>query len=319
MTDTLRKTPPPVAAAAGGGPPRRRERRRRSAATRMGRVGWLFVAPAAVYVGVFHLFPVLFGLVLSFTDYSPISRAAPDFLGLENYRAIFTDPQFLNALVVTGSYVLMVLPPLVIGALMLALLINRPFPGVGLVRAGLYIPNIISLTAVSLIWLWMYSQAGFFNQVLNSFGLPDQAWLLDPQSSLPAAAAMRIWTALGSNMVLLLAGLQTVSKELYEAARVDGAGRWAQFVHVTLPGLRPMLTFVIAMDIIWISQGFAEIFVLTRGGPLESTTTVNYLIWTEAFQYNQMGSASAMAFVLFAFIMAFALVTVRGIAGRGRT
>src|SRR5690606_17581465 len=190
----------------------------------------------------------------------------------ENYVAIFSDSDFLNALGVTGSYLLMVLPPLVVGALLLAMLINRPFPGVGLVRAGLYIPNIISLTAVSLIWLWMYSQSGFFNQVLESVGLPEQAWLLGEQSALPAAAVMRIWTALGSNMVLLLAGLQTVPKELYEAARMDGAGRWAQFVHVTLPALRPMLTFVVAMDIIAISQGFAEIFVLTKGGPLGSTT-----------------------------------------------
>lgn len=316
MTDTMTEKLPPAAPIAGGSPPQQK-RRRRSQASRLGRVGWLFVAPAAVYVGVFHLFPVLYGLVLSFTDYSPVSREAPAFLGIENYLAIFSDSDFLNALGVTGSYLLMVLPPLVIGALLLAMLINRPFPGVGLVRAGLYIPNIISLTAVSLIWLWMYSQSGFFNQALESLGLPEQAWLLDTQSALPAAAVMRIWTALGSNMVLLLAGLQTVPKELYEAARMDGAGRWAQFVHVTLPALRPMLTFVVAMDIIAISQGFAEIFVLTRGGPLGSTTTVNYLIWTEAFQYNQMGSASAMAFVLFAFIMAFALVTVRAMAARG--
>jgi len=316
MTSALTKSSPRSAAADTRPPPSRR-RRRATQASRLGRAGWLFVAPAAVYVGTFHLFPVLYGLILSFTDYSPVSRSGPGFLGVDNYVKIFSDREFLNALVVTGSYVLMVLPPLVIGALLLALLINRPFPGVGLVRAGLYIPNIISLTAVSLIWLWMYSQSGFFNQVLDSLGLPAQEWLLSPDSALPAAAAMRIWTALGSNMVLLLAGLQTVPKELYEAARVDGAGKWNQFRHVTLPALRPMLTFVVAMDIIWISQGFAEIFVLTRGGPLGSTTTVNYLIWTQAFQYNQMGTASAMAFVLFAFIMAFALVTVRAMAARG--
>lgn len=314
MSTTLRATAPPRPADAAQNGGRRGPRRSPSSHIRM--TGWLFVAPAAVYVGVFHLFPVLYGLVLSFTDYSPISRATPDFLGLDNYAAIFADPEFLNALRVTGTYVLMVLPPLVIGGLLLAILINRPFFGVGFVRAALYIPYIISLTAVSLIWLWMYSQSGFFNQFLDAFGLPEQRWLLESTTALPAAAAMRIWTALGSNMVLLLAGLQSVQKELYEAAHMDGAGRWGQFLHVTLPGIRPVLTFVVAMDIIWIAQGFAEVFVLTRGGPLGSTTTVNYLIWTEAFQYNQMGSASAMAFVLFACIMVFALITVRSMSGR---
>jgi len=127
---------------------------------------------------------------------------------------------------------------------------------------------------------------------------------------------MRIWKALGSNMVLLLAGLQGVPKELYEAAGTDGAGAWRRFVHITLPGLRPMLTYVLAMDIIFLAQGFAEIYVLTQGGPLGTTTTVNYLIYTEAFQYNSFGSASAMAFVLFAFIIGFSLVTIRGVSGR---
>jgi multiple sugar transport system permease protein len=117
-------------------------------------------------------------------------------------------------------------------------------------------------------------------------------------------------------MVLLLAGLQSIPRDLYEAAKVDGAGRWATFRHITLPGLRPMLVYVVAMDIIYLAQGFAEIYVLTQGGPLESTTTVNYLIYTEAFQYNQLGSASAMAFVLFAFIVGFSVLTVRGISGR---
>ena len=227
-----------------------------------------------------------------------------------------TDADFGSALLVTGRYVLQVLPITVIIALGLALLVNRPFKGVGFFRSVLYIPHIVSLTAVSMIWLWMYSQNGLINEVLKFIGLHPQSWLLDQGAALNAASAMRIWMALGSNMVLLLAGLQGIPKELYEAARVDGAGAWGLFRYVTLPGLRPVLVYVVAMDIIFLAQGFAEIYVLTQGGPLGSTTTVNYLIYTEAFQYNQLGSASAMAFVLFAFIAGFSLLAVRGLMGR---
>lgn len=278
--------------------------------------GMLFVLPATFYVLVFQLGPVLYGLVLSFSEYSPLSRTGPQFVGLENYRSLLDDPEFGRALAVTGRYVLQVLPFTVAIALCLALLSNRAFRGIGLFRTAMYVPHVISLTAVSMIWLWIYSDQGLVNEILGFFGLSDQRWLTTESAALNAASAMRVWKALGSNMVLLLAGLQTIPKDLYEAARVDGANAWQQFRYVTLPGLRPMLTYVVAMDIIFLAQGFTEIFVLTQGGPYGSTTTVNYLIYTEAFQYNQMGSASAMAFVLFAFIAALSIIAIRG--GRGR-
>lgn len=284
--------------------------------TRLNWIGLGFVAPAALYIAIFHLAPVIVGLFLSFTKYSPLSRSGPEFTGTSNYEALLGNPDFGNALAVTGKYVLMVLPVTVILALLLALVVNRPFKGVGIARSALYIPHIVSLTAVSMVWLWMYSQNGLFNEILGFFGLPGQAWLLDEDTALIAASAMRIWKALGSNMVLLLAGLQAIPRELYEAAAMDGAGAWHKFRHVTLPGLRPVLVFVVAMDIIALAQSFAEIFVLTQGGPLGSTTTVNYLIYTQAFQYNQFGAASAMAFVLFAFIAGFSILAVRGLTGK---
>nr|WP_231747425.1 sugar ABC transporter permease [Auraticoccus cholistanensis] len=210
----------------------------------------------------------------------------------------------------------MVLPPTVAIALGLALLAARPFRGVGVFRSALYVPHIVSLTTVAVVWLWIYSPNGLVNEVLTTVGLAPQSWLLEQESALPAVAAMRVWKALGSNMVLLLAGLQSIPGELYEAASTDGAGALQRFRHITLPGLRPILTYVVAMDIIFLAQGFAELFILTGGGPLASTTTVNYLIYTEAFQYNGFGSASAMAFVLFAFIAAFSFLSIRGVAGR---
>jgi multiple sugar transport system permease protein len=279
-------------------------------------VGMLFVLPAALYVLVFQFAPVMYGLYLSFTKYSPLRRSGPRFIGLDNYANLVGDADFRRALGVTGSYVLMVLPLTIAVALLLAVLVSRPFRGVGAFRSALYLPHIVSLTAVSLIWLWIYSPNGLVNEFFARVGLPDQTWLLSSSAALPAAAAMRIWKALGSNMVLLLAGLHGIPAALYEAARVDGAGRWAQFRHVTLPGLRPMLVYVVTMDIIFLAQGFAEIFVLTQGGPLGSTTTVNYLIYTEAFQYNNFGSASAMAFVLFALIIAFSAISVRALLRR---
>lgn len=299
---------PPRSAPGRPAPVRRRSSRRW--------IGLLFVLPAALYLIVFQLFPVLYGLALSFTRYSPLSRSGPEPVGADNYTRLLNDPEFGQALLVTGKYVALVLPCTVVIALGLALLAKQSFRGVGLFRSALYVPHIVSLTAVSMVWLWMYSQHGLFNEILALFGLPEQSWLLEEGAALNAAAAMRIWKALGANMVLLLAGLQAIPSVLYEAARVDGAGAWHAFRHVTLPGLRPMLTYVIAMDIVFLAQGFAEIFVLTRGGPLGSTTTVNYLIYTEAFQYNRFGSASAMAFVLFACIIAFAFLAIRGVGRR---
>jgi ABC-type sugar transport system permease subunit len=291
-------------------PPRRRR------LSRLGVAGFLFVLPAAIYIVGFQLVPVVYGLVLSFTDYSPIARGMPNFVGAANFTDILTDPKFLNSLIVTGKYVLMVLPPLLIVALILATMVNRPFRGVGIFRSALYVPHIVSLTAVSMIWLWLYSSDGAINQLFDGIGLDPQKWLLNADTALVAVAAMRVWKALGSNMVLLLAGLQTIPSELYEAAKMDGAGPWARFRYVTLPGLKPMLVYVVATDIIFLAQSFAEIFVLTKGGPLGSTTVSNYLIYTQAFQYNEMGSASAMAFVLFALIAGFSLLTIRSITGR---
>jgi ABC-type sugar transport system permease subunit len=279
--------------------------------------GVLFVLPAALYVVVFQLGPVLYGFVLSFSTYSPLSRSGPRFTGLVNYRRILSDPDFGHALWVTLRYVVQVLPVTVVLALALAVLANRSFRGVGFFRTGLYVPHIISLTAVSMVWLWLYSDSGLINQVFDWLGIAPQSWLTSRGAALNAVSAMRVWKALGSNMVLILAGLQSVPNSLYEAARVDGANAWNQFRYVTLPGVRPMLTYVVAMDVIYLAQGFNEIYVLTQGGPLGSTTTVNYLIYTQAFQYNQMGGASAMAFVLFAFIAALTLLGIRGTQGRG--
>ncbi|WP_043625805.1 carbohydrate ABC transporter permease [Nonomuraea candida] len=279
-------------------------------------VGLAFAAPAIVYLAVFQLFPVLYGLYLSLTGYSPLDRGAPRFVGLDNYLALADSAAFLQSLKVTAQFVAEVLPFAVGIALGLALLANRKVRGIGLWRAGLFLPRIVPLTAVSLIWLWLYSPDGWFNSLLAGVGLQPHDWLLDEDTALHAVAVMRVWKALGGNMVLFLAGLQAIPKTLYEAAALDGAGAWARFRHVTLPGLRPVMVYVITVNIVYLAQSFAEIFILTGGGPLGSTTTTNFLIYQEAFQNNQFGSASAMAFVLFALIFAFSYASMRGIGRR---
>lgn len=294
--------------AATARPPGRKRRLRRY-------VGVLFVLPATAYLVTFQLFPMLYGLYLSFTGYSPLDRDGPRLIGADNYTALLGDADFRHSLLVTGQFILAVLPPAVVLALGLALLANRPIRGIGALRAGLYIPHVVPLAAVSLVWLWLYSRNGWFDSLLADVGIAPKDWLLDEGSALPSVAVMRIWKALGGNMVLLLAGLQTIPRDLYEAVAVDGGGWLAKFRYVTLPGLRPVLVYVITLNFVYLSQSFAEIFILTGGGPLRSTTTTNLLIYQEAFENNQFGSASAMAFVLFAFVFGFSFVALRTMRG----
>ena len=186
----------------GTGTGRRRPSRRGPIGRSTARAGMLLVAPAALYVAIFQIVPVVYGLILSFTEYTPLQRGAPTFVGLENYLSLLGDSDFLGALWVTARYTLQVLPPTVAIALVLAMLANRPFRGVGIFRSALYVPHIVSLTAVSMVWLWMYSQNGLFNEILGILDMSPQRWLNEPSSALNGVSAMRIWKALGSNMVL---------------------------------------------------------------------------------------------------------------------
>ena len=231
--------------AATARPPGRKRRLRRY-------VGVLFVLPATAYLVTFQLFPMLYGLYLSFTGYSPLDRDGPRLIGADNYTALLGDADFRHSLLVTGQFILAVLPPAVVLALGLALLANRPIRGIGALRAGLYIPHVVPLAAVSLVWLWLYSRNGWFDSLLADVGIAPKDWLLDEGSALPSVAVMRIWKALGGNMVLLLAGLQTIPRDLYEAVAVDGGGWLAKFRYVTLPGLRPVLVYVITLNFVYL-------------------------------------------------------------------
>jgi multiple sugar transport system permease protein len=279
--------------------------------------GVLFVLPASLYIFIFNVVPLIYAFYLSLTSYDPLDKGGPKWHGLEGYADVLASDQFWNALRITAQYTFEIIPLAVVFALGLALLANRRMRGIGFLRGIFYLPRIVSLTAVSLIWLWLYSRDGFFNYIGTFFGGGDTPWLTAPDLTIHSLVIMRVWKALGGNMVLFLAGLQNIPVELYEAARIDGANSWNLFRYITLPGLRNVAIFVVTTNIIYLFQSFSEIWVLTKGGPLETTTTVNVLIYREAFQYNRMGQASAMAFLLFAVIFAFAYFNLRIMNRRG--
>ncbi|GII91575.1 sugar ABC transporter permease [Sinosporangium siamense] len=275
------------------------------------------VLPATIILFVVVAIPIGYGFYLSLTSYNPVETTGPRFHGLAGYAEVLTSAEFWRALGVTGAYAVGTLILTVPAALGLALLVNGKFPGVGLFRGMMYLPRVVSLVAVSMIWLWLYSREGFFNYALDLVGLDPVEFLTDESTALPSLIVMRAWKALGGSMIIFLAGLQTIPQELIQSAAVDGAGRLRTFRHVTLPLLMPITTYVVVVDLIYLAQSFSEIYILTSGGPLGSTTVVNMLVYKQAFENFQLGEASAMAFVLFCMIFALAYANVR-LLGRSK-
>ena len=193
-------------------------------------------------------------------------------------------------------------------SLLLALLVNSRMKGMAVFRAIYYLPVITPMVAASMIWLWLYDpQTGLFNFLLSLFNLSPVNFLKDPGTALHSVAAMRVWRGAGWNMLIYLAGLQGIPKALYEAASIDGANRFRSFIKITLPLLRPVHLYVLTVGLISTLQTFTEVYVMTAGGPLESTTTVGLLIYRAAFDYMDMGYASAMSFILGIIIMSLSV------------
>lgn len=292
--------------------------RRRAAPVQRGhrRAAWTLILPAVAVLIVVTVLPVAYGFYLSLTSYNPVETTGPQFHGLAGYQEVLTSADFWSAVRVTALYAVGTLALTVPAALGLAMLVNGRFPGVGLFRGLLYLPRVVSLVAVSMIWLWLYSQQGFFNYLLDMIGVGPVGFLTHESTALPSLIVMRAWKALGGGMIIFLAGLQTIPEELIESAAVDGAGRLRTLWHVTLPLLMPITTYVVIVDLIYLAQSFSEIYILTSGGPLGSTTVVNMLVYREAFENYQLGEASAMAFVLFAMIFALAYCNIRVLTGK---
>lgn len=267
---------------------------------------YVFIAPAYVLFTVFLFVPVVWALYLGFTNYDIFTRS--DWVGLDNFAALMENKQFWQALRNTSLFAFEVIPLNIAISIGLALLVNRTIKGISLFRAAYYLPVVTSIIAVSMIWLWLYDpRNGLFNYFLEQVGLPAQTWLKDPDLALHSLVLMRIWKGVGWNMVIFLAGLQAIPKPLYEAAAIEGANRWQRFWRITWPLLAPTTFFVFIMAIISTFQTFGEIYTMTQGGPVGSTTTVVYLIFTYGFDRFEMGMASAIALVLFVIILALSL------------
>lgn len=283
---------------------------------RQNRAGWAFVAPALALISLFFFVPVLAGLFLSFTDFDIYAIGRPDtarFMGLENYRQVLSNPLFWQALGNTFLFVILGGPLSVLTSLVAALLVSAKlvrYPG--LFRSIFFMPVVTTLVAVAIVWRYLYHpQYGLLNWALGAVGIHPVDWLGDPHCAMFAIIMMAVWKNFGYNMLIFIAGLQSIPEDLYEAAHLDGAGGWAQFRHVTLPSLGPTFLFVGVMTMLGNFQLFAEPYVMTQGGPLKATTTVVLLMYEEGFRWWRMGMAAALAFVLFVIMFLGTMIQMR--------
>ena len=283
---------------------------------RRGAAAWWFVAPALVVIGVFFFVPVLAALAMSLTDfdiYALASLANLRFVGLGNYARLLETPLFWQAFGNTLYFVVIGVPLSVGTSLGLALLLHSPLVRFrGVFRTALFAPVVTTLVAVAVIWRYLFNtQYGLINYALGELGIDRIDWLGDPTWAMPAIIIFAVWKNFGYNMLILLAGLQAIPEELYEAARIDGATYWRRFRHVTLPMLAPVMAMVNVLTIAGYFQLFAEPYVMTQGGPLQSTLSVLYFMYEEGFKWWNLGSASAVAFMLFLFILALTALQLR--------
>jgi multiple sugar transport system permease protein len=283
------------------------------------RAAWAFAMPALAVIGLFFVLPVAAGLVLSLTDFDLYALADLHnlrFVGLDNYAQVLSRPLFWQALGNTAYFVALGVPLSIAVSLGCAVLLQSKLVRFKpLFRTALFAPVVTTLVAVAVVWRYLFHvRYGWVNQVLGSMGVSPIDWLGDPHWSMPAIIVFAAWKNFGGNMIIFIAALQAIPEDLYEAARLDGAGAWAQFRHITVPMLGPTLLMVSILTIAGYFQLFAEPYVMTQGGPLQSTVSVLYLMYEEGFRWWNLGQASAVAFVLFAIIV----VVTRGLLAFAR-
>jgi len=280
------------------------------------RAAWTFVAPALIVIGAFFLVPVLAALALSVTDfdlYALSDLRNLRFVGLGNYIDVLKTPLFWKSLGNTFYFVLVGVPLSIAVSLGAALLLDSKLARwKGFFRSALFAPVVTTVVAVAMIWRYLFhTRYGLINYALAKFGIAPIDWLGDPHWSMPAIILFAVWKNFGYNMIILLAALQSIPRDLYEAAHIDGASFTQTFRHVTLPMLRPSLLLVSIITVSGYFQLFAEPYVMTRGDPLQSTVSVLYFMYEEGFTWWSLGRASAIAFLLFALILAATFLLLR--------
>ena len=300
----------------GWAPNTARERRPfwERAAVRRDVTGWLWATPILVYLGVFLYFPILASFVMALMNWNgmePLSRAT--FLGSANLIELTRDRRYIGAYTNSIVYTAVVVTSSIALGLPLALVVSNLKRFVAFVRATYFMPVILPLTSMSLLWESLFFQVryGLFNQVLGFVGLSPIKWLMSPRTALLSICLMVIWKGLGWYMVIFLAGLAAIPEAYYEAARIDGASRWQMFRHVTVPLLKPTLLFVTVTSAINGLQMFTPVYMMTQGDPINSTNTVVYWLYRVAFHYTRFSYGSAMGVGLFLVILAITLVQMR--------
>ncbi len=270
---------------------------------------YIFMLPAILGILLFWLGPMVASFIFSFTSYDMLS--SPTWVGSENYRTLIEDELFWKSLRVTGIYSLVSVPLVVLTALALAVLLNQPFRGIIFFRSVFYLPTIMSGVAVATLWSWIFQpEFGIVNVLLDKVGIRGPAWLVDERWALPALIITTLWTV-GGSMLIFLAGLQGIPDDLYEAAEIDGAGRWRRFQTITLPMISHVTFFNLVLGIIGALQVFTEAFVMTNGGPNNSTLLLSLYLYRNAFEFLKMGYASAIAWVMFMVVLVLTLIIFR--------
>lgn len=278
---------------------------------RQNRYGYGFIMPWLIGLFVFTLIPMLFSLFLSFCKWDIVTGLSTiKFIGLENFQKIFDDRKFYKALEVTFKFCLISIPFYQIASLVVAMLLNMRIKFMRTFRLIFFLPSIIPTIASSMIWSQILGKDGLINQGLAVFGIQGPAWLNDPSTALYGLILMGVW-GIGNTIIIYLSGLQGVGEELYEASSIDGANSFQRFFKITLPMISPTIFFNVVMAVIGSFQYFTQAFVMTEGGPLNSTLFYNLYLYTKAYKELKMGYAAALAWIMFIIILFFTLLVIK--------
>jgi multiple sugar transport system permease protein len=271
----------------------------------------IFVLPALINFAIFRYYPIIWATRASFWDYSMLAGFTK-FVGFGNYERLLGDRFFWQIMWVTTQFFLMYVPAIVILALTLAVFSNQKKPGMGTIRAIIFIPVVTSFVVVSIIWgMLLNRDVGLINGIIQSFGFPRISFLLDKMRALPTIAFISVWKNVGYSVVILAAGLKSIPGEFYEAAIVDGANGWQRFINITIPLIMRQLMFVTVMATLGAFQVFVPVYALTNGGPSRATNVIVFHIYNRAFRFGEMGYASAMSIVLLLVLLVVSLVQMR--------
>lgn len=271
--------------------------------------GYFFIAPAIIGLICFSFGPMLFSLGISFTKWDVIT--AKEFVGLDNYKALFHDPLFFKSLKVTLYYTLLSVPLITCIPLLTAMLLNTKIKGISIFRAIFYVPSIVPIVASAAVWMYIYNPMyGLLNSILKALGLHTHNFIFSETGAVPSLAVMALWAA-GNTVVIYLAGLQGVSRQLYEAAEIDGAGAIARFFHITVPMMTPIIFYNFVMAIINSMQIFTQAYIMTDGGPANATFFYSLMVYRTAFKQSRMGYSAAMSWIFFIIIAVLTLLVFK--------